>query len=271
MLMTKNKQHLQQLLNICTNWANRWKLKFSPNKSKTLTNQTHAIGSLQLQGHQIQETENRTYKYLGIPFTKTGIDVRAYYRHIKRNMRMAMHEMTTYCEKHQVNYKNRILLYKTTIRSQVEYGVPIINYSKNEMKRLENIQIQALQKLMKIHRKTAPTTTLAITNIQTLQHRMDTLKIKAYLKMKQNKECSLSHDVQTELRNCTPTRNKHTNRVPPHTEVHQIMYKYRLEGLNDYSTTLTHKEEEINLENYLRELQNIHLIHIHKNQCKRAR
>ena len=57
---------------------------------------------------------------------------------------MTMHEMTTYCEKHQVNYKNRALLFKTTIRAQVECGVPIINYSKNEKKRLENIQIQAL-------------------------------------------------------------------------------------------------------------------------------
>ena len=43
MLMTKNKEHLHQLLSICTNWANEWKLKFSPNKSKTLTNLTHAI------------------------------------------------------------------------------------------------------------------------------------------------------------------------------------------------------------------------------------
>ena len=125
-----------------------------------------------------------------------------------------MHEMTNYCEKHQVNYRNRIILFKTTIRSQVEYGVPIINYSKKEMQRLEKIQIQALQKLMKIHPKTAPTTTLAIANIQTLQHRMDTMKINTYLKVKQNKERSVSHDVQTELRNCTNTRNRHTNRVP---------------------------------------------------------
>ena len=120
MIMTKTKRDLQQLLHLCSAWANKWKLRFSLNKSKTLTNQDHKIGPLKLQGHDMLETEDRTYKYLGIPFTKTGIDVHKYYRHIKRNMRIALQEMTIYCERQQISYKNRILLYKTTIRSQIE-------------------------------------------------------------------------------------------------------------------------------------------------------
>ena len=120
MIMTKTKRNLQQLLHICKAWANKWKLNFNPNKSKTLTNQNYKIGPLKLQGHEILETASRTYKYLGIPFTKTGIDVHKYYRHVKRKMRIALQEMTVYSEREQINYKNRILLYKTTIRSQIE-------------------------------------------------------------------------------------------------------------------------------------------------------
>ena len=38
MLVTSSPQHLQYPLNICSNWADEWKLHFCPSKSKTLTN-----------------------------------------------------------------------------------------------------------------------------------------------------------------------------------------------------------------------------------------
>ena len=79
--------------------------------------------ALKLQGRIMLKTEIKTFKCLGIAFTKTGVDVWVYYRHVKENMKIAMQEMTTYCERHQIYYKNRILLHETTNRSQVEYRV----------------------------------------------------------------------------------------------------------------------------------------------------
>ena len=97
------------------------------------------------------------------------------------------------------------------------------------------------------------------------------MKINAYLKMKQNEERSLEHVVQTELQNCVQTRNRHTKRVPTHTEINKILRKCNLKGLNDLSSTLTLKEEEINFKKLLQELQNLNQIQTRKNQCKRAR
>ena len=49
MLVTKNKKHLQQLLNIGSDSANEWKLKVSPSKSKTLTYRTQKMEPPKLQ------------------------------------------------------------------------------------------------------------------------------------------------------------------------------------------------------------------------------
>ena len=62
MTTTKTKTHLKGLLNICSNWANKWKLNVSHNASKTFTNQNRKTGPLKLQGHNILETTNRTCK-----------------------------------------------------------------------------------------------------------------------------------------------------------------------------------------------------------------
>ena len=115
MLMANSKTKLQQLLNICSDWANTWQLKFSPSKSKTLTNQHTMIGKLKLQGKDILETEIKIYKYLGIPFTKTGIDVETYFEYIKRKMQITLHNMATYCDRHQINYNGFPVLSRSLI------------------------------------------------------------------------------------------------------------------------------------------------------------
>ena len=61
-------------------------------------------------------------------------------------------------------------------------------------------RLKKLQTLIKIHYNTELTTVLAMINIPLLKHRVDTMKINAYLKMKQNKDEYPSRDVQTQLK-----------------------------------------------------------------------
>ena len=79
-----------------------------------------------------------------------------------------------------------------------------------------------------------------------------------------------SHDVMKELQLTTPKRNTHALQLPPQAEMQQILHKHQLQGLQNYSTALSHKEEKPTVQQYLKDKQNEMLIYTHENQCKKA-
>ena len=267
-LTTTNKEDLQILLDECTRWAKKWKLQFSPDKSKTLTTETEEIGYMLLQGSKIKETDTQNYKYLGIPITKQGINVTKYLEHIKKKFQAATREMITYCNNKQINYHNKIILYKTVVRAQLDYGINIIYYDENEIKDLENEQYQALKRLLKIHRKVNKDTLLAIHQIPTIKQRIHTMKIGFYLKLKQPKNNSMSYIIYKQITNRQPMRPKHLKRKPPLTEIEQILQHQELIGLKTLSTTIPYKEIEKIIKQELKHKYNKKIRTKQENQCK---
>ena len=226
-LISTKQQALRELLNTCSKWANKWKLQFSPTKSKTLTTRDRINITMKLQGNTITEVKEKFYKYLGLPITKTGIDVDRYYKNIKQKIHAAKREMIHYCTQNQINFTNKTNLYKTVVRAQIDYGIPVINYNDKEIKELEEIQQETIKRLLKMHPKGHRTTLLAMNQLPTIENRINTAKLNFYLKLKQPKQNSLSHLVYRELKKTLLIRAKHIKRLPPITEIDNIIYYNR--------------------------------------------
>ena len=251
MLIASNKQQLQQLLDICSKWANKWKLKFSASKSKTLTNNTSRIPAMKLQGKNIYETDTRdyNYKYLGLPITSRGINTKVYFKKIRQKFYITLNEVIAYAEKTQMNTYNKLILYKTVIRSHIDYGVPVIHYKEDEINKLEQDQIRAIKRLLKLNYYATNETILAITEIPTIHHRLAALKTKFWLKLRQKEEDtweqyktrSIATKVFDQIRTGYTMRQRHTDRLPPNTDMYNTLIKYDLQGYIKFDSTLNYK------------------------------
>ncbi len=135
--MCTNENDLEKLLQICSDWADDWQLTFSQKKSKTLTNQPKIERVIHLQGKVIEETNEKVYKYLGIPITKTGVDVKKYHAHILNKFYISKAVMQHYCAEKNLTGKHRLIIYKSIVRSQFDYGTAITNYNTEEIKKME--------------------------------------------------------------------------------------------------------------------------------------
>ena len=51
--------------------------------------------------------------------------------------------MVTHCNNKQINYKDRLLLHEAVVRTQLDHGMPVMNYDYKEMQRLRNLQNEA--------------------------------------------------------------------------------------------------------------------------------
>ena len=266
-LAATSETELQHLLDVCTQWGAKWKLKFSPHKSKTLTNQSKGVRTLKLAHKDIKETNTKNYKYLGIPITGSGINVRKYFNHIINKLKSSLKEMIVYCQDNQISTYNRLLLYKTIVRSQLDYGIPVINYTNNEKKRLEREQINSLRILLQLDSKTNEHTLLAITDVPTIKHRIDTMKMSFYLKLKQGHTQSLAQKiVQQHIQQPTIVKT-HKTRIAPIAEFLSIFRKYKHQGLYDLDLQIPHKEIEHIIKTNLRTIRNNNIIsHLH-DQC----
>ena len=125
-----------------------------------------------------QTPRNYNYKYLGLPITAKGINAEQYYKKIRRKFYTTLNEVIAYADINQLKAFNKLILYKTVIRAQINHGVPIIHYKNDEIKKLERDQIKALKRLLKLNYHTSDETVLAITEMPTIQHSLAKLKTK---------------------------------------------------------------------------------------------
>ena len=163
--------------------------------------------------------------------------------------------------------KNRLTLYKSVIRAQLDYGVPVLNYNNKEIKRLEELQNTAMTRLLRINHQTHPSTINAINNIPTIRNRLQTLKLGFYMKLQQHKPNSLSHMVYNELANTTQRRPRHRNRLPPMVEARNIMIEQEMKAYEIQRNVTEYESAEQIIKQQIRKNQNELTINTHKKQC----
>ena len=125
-----------------SNWAAKWKVTFNPAKSKDMifTNkQLHNSPEVLLNNTPIERIN--THKHLGVYLTSSlDWSLQITQLCLKANRKLAVLRSVKFLQR-----KTLDMLYKVTVRSVIDYGLPIYynNLRQTEMKRLDKIQYTA--------------------------------------------------------------------------------------------------------------------------------
>ena len=185
-LFADNEADLHFLLDMANSFFRKWKLQMNLSKSEFLSSQGHKLSAEMMQKFCMKEVTKGYYKYLGVPFDSHGINASTYFEKIKQEFRKALFAVSNMCHHHNVPEKQRIIYYKTTIRSKIEYAAQIVPFTDHQIEELEDLQILALRTLMNSVLWIArPATILAAFNLETIKSRFDTLKICFFHKLSQ--------------------------------------------------------------------------------------
>ena len=235
---------------------------------------------MKLQGKTIYETDTRdyNYKYLGIPITNDGMNATQYFKKVKNRFYATLNEIITCADNNQLNLYNKLTLYKTVVRAHIDYGAPVISYTKSEMDKLEKDQIKAIKRLLKLNYYTTDETVLAITKLTTIRHRMATLKTKFRLKLiqqedttwSQHKQRSLATKVFNEIRTGFAIRTQHTKRLPPNVEMYNTLIHYDLKDYIKFDSELNYQTLDKRIKSHFTDKQNTTLIQTDKTRCKKT-
>ena len=185
-LFADNEADLHSLLNTANSFFQKWKLKMNLSKSKFLSTPGYKLSSEMMEKFCMKEVTKGYYKYLGVPFDSHGINASTYFEKIKQEFRKSLFAVSNMCHHHNIPEEQRIIYYKTTIRSKIEYAAQIIPFTDHQIEELEELQILALRTLMNSVLWIArPATILAAFNLETIQSRFDILKICFFHKLSQ--------------------------------------------------------------------------------------
>ena len=212
-IMANSRQDLQELITICDEWANDWGLSFNLRKSNTLTMRGKKMQPIDLDNGKMKNVES--YKYLGIPICEAGIDVIEYFKRITKNFRVSGHVTNNFCNEIHCNQKQRITMYTSTVRSHLQYGMEVLMYNKQEIKQMEEIQLNTIKRLLKLPYHTRKETILTILNLPPIEERILEAKIKYLYKLINNRTKSLASKCAMHILKYKPQRREWCDRIPP--------------------------------------------------------
>jgi Reverse transcriptase (RNA-dependent DNA polymerase)/Endonuclease-reverse transcriptase len=176
-LVAKNEKDMSELLKICEEHAKENNYLFNTSKSAFTRDPMDNMVKLSLHGIEVPFVKN--FCYLGIQFNYKGID--------KREQIAATAEKIT----KSVNFfkhlgmhgggfhlKTKVSIYKSFIRSRMEYGLLILKLNKAEIRELESMQQKALCEMMSVSKTTSAVTLRVITGLPTMGIRRSILRTK---------------------------------------------------------------------------------------------
>ena len=98
------------------------KMIFSNTKSQLISSNNKCRNMI-LQGKEIKPAPDWTYKYLGTPISKDGIKIKDYLTKNRRKYYAQMLIMNKFIKEKGLSTQQGIILYKSIVRSQWEYGM----------------------------------------------------------------------------------------------------------------------------------------------------
>ncbi len=270
-LCANSEKKVQKLLDICSKWADKWKIIFNEKKSQLITNQKEIKNKI-LQNKEIIRAPNNTYKYLGIPISRFGIDNNNYIKKIRKRLYTQMAQMEIYCDSFNLNLQHRMIIYKSIVRSQIDYGIPVMYISKSLRNKLEKDQEYALKRILKINSAVNYQTMLSVLDILSISDRIDKLKIGFFYKLRNNNsERCLAKKVFENLWKKPSVSCVNIEKIQPMAELKIIMSKHNFKGLYDKNNNYTKKQIQKIINKEFRIDRKINTIKKIENQITRVR
>ena len=119
------------------------------------------------------------YKYLGVLFNYKGMDVKNQILETKLKLSKTIQFFNMLgMNKGGFRLKTNILLYKSFIRSRMEYGLAIFKANKNDIKNINVIQHSSLCRMFSVNGKSSGKTLEIVTGISDMAVRSQILKAK---------------------------------------------------------------------------------------------
>ena len=145
-----------------------------------------------------------------------------------------MSQMEAYCTANNLNTQHRLIIYKSIIRSQIDYGLPVMFINKKTRETLDKDQNYALKRIMKIDKAVEYQTILSVLDILSVSNRIDKLKMSLFYKLsKTDPKRSLAGTVFNHLWNNPMMSKVDIDKLQLMAEFHKIMNTHNLSGLFD--------------------------------------
>jgi hypothetical protein len=150
---------MQQSLSICSNWAVKWGMSFSSEKSNLVVYRNRKkisivdqqlIDSLTLSNFQI--ITKSTYKYLGVDLDEIGTSL--FHTHIQRIFSKAnkIAHLVTRLIQNDIPIHIGRLLTNATVRAVCSYALPMIRLTKQQISKLESTIATPLKRTLGLPR-----------------------------------------------------------------------------------------------------------------------
>jgi len=225
LLFADSHRALQKLIQITERYAVDMDLKFNFKKSSQLNAGNAQLTQEQLKNLPFQLVE--TQKYLGIEFDPHGIDIKSYFNKVLAKAYRNLYMAVAFSKKRAIPIYQRLTIYKTVIRSCIEYGSQIIMYSEGMIAQFETLQKVALKMLFGIPTFEAhPDAYLLVNNILPIKHRFNLLKLKFFFKIFHKGNSLLKFILNFEL-----TRNPNINSQEYNPQHHIVQYRCEIANI----------------------------------------
>ena len=173
-LIARNEADMNTLLRISLGTAERNNFNFNVEKSVYSAAKTC---DLYLGADKLERAV--LFNYLGISFDFKGINPAEFVKQKKNKVESTTSFFNTLgLNACGFNLQTKILVYKTFIRSKLEYGLQILYNSRKSINLLEKIQYKSLCTMFSINNKSSYSTLLIITNLLNMESRTKWLKAK---------------------------------------------------------------------------------------------
>ena len=149
-ILARSASDLNMLIVICESFFKTWKLCINTFKSNLLTTFDTAFSASDFKDLASKIAISSSYKYLGVPVCPLGINHNKYCKLLQQRFVSASKQMNHFCHVKNIPYIQRLTVYKSVIRSRLEYAAQIIFYDDVMISRLEKLQLTALRTLLDI-------------------------------------------------------------------------------------------------------------------------
>jgi hypothetical protein len=179
-IVAKSEEDLNSLLKACSDHARENNYKFSPKKCVFISKNEPKVPII-LEGTPLQRVNN--FCYLGIYFDFKGFDKKSQIEAIRtKALKTEKFFKSLGMNGDGWHTASKVAVYKSFIRSKIEYGMAILQYSKKEIDDLDKIQRETLCDLFSLSRNSSANTLRIITGLVAMQERQSILQAKFILK-----------------------------------------------------------------------------------------
>jgi len=132
--------------------------------------------------------------YLGVEFDDSGIAVETYFQKLKKKFTTSYHQTAAFCREYKFIPAQRLTVYKSVVRSRIEYAAQVVMFTPEQIQQFETIQQHALKKILDVPQNFAEIAILMAHDVLPIKFRFDLLKLRFVCRL-QHSQSKMVRDI----------------------------------------------------------------------------